>query len=199
LIFASILVLIATLLVLFRVSILQGIGNILIDEDNPVKAEAAFVLSGNSTERAQKAYNLYQQNYINKIYTTGSQINDVLMAVDVQMTDAELTQKILLDMGIDSSIVTPIDIGTSTFEESEEILGYSQQKGFKRIIVISSKFHTRRIRSVFNKKFHEAGIEVFVIGADPLKYKIEDWWNYEQSLIFVNNEYIKMVYYWLKY
>jgi hypothetical protein len=40
---------------------------------------------------------------------------------------------------------------------------------------------------------------VIVRGADPIPYKIKGWWKYEKGMIMVNNEYMKLVYYGLKY
>ncbi len=188
-----------TLIILFRFSILRGVGYFLIREDSPVKVDAAFILSGDSPERSQKASELHKLGYFDQVYALGSQVNEVLEAVGIYMTDAELTQQILLDYGVDSSAIRLLPRGTSTYEESEEILGYAQTQGFDRIMVISSKFHTRRIKNIFNRKFQKAGIETFVIGSDPDDYDVDRWWDNEKSFIFVNNEYLKTVYYWLKY
>ena len=121
--------------------------------------------------------------------------------MDLTLNDALVGQKALWDEGVDSAAVQPLQRGTSTFEESEEILGYSVAEGYRSIIVVSSKFHTRRIRSVFKDKFKAEGIDVVVIGANPAPdtYTIDEWWLDEQGLIFVNNEYVKSVYYWLRY
>ncbi len=186
-------------LYLLRVPILRTIGNILIYEDHPVKVDAAFILSGASYERGIKAVKLYKEGFIPVLIPTGGIISGTLKAAGIEMTDAELTQKVLISEGVDSSAIHLLQAGSSTFEESEEILGYSIQRGYSRIMIISSKFHTRRIKSVFTDKFEEANIAIVVVGSEPQTYDTNQWWLSEEGLLFVNNEYVKSVYYWLKY
>lgn len=182
-----------------RFSILKMAGNFLIREDELNQVDATFVLSGGSYERAKEAANIYNRGNTPLIIATGGMESPVLKAASMRMVDAELTRKALMKMGVPDSIIRILPRGTSTFEESEEILGYSENSDFKRIIVVSSKFHTRRVKSVFDKKFKKMGIDVLVRGAPPENYDVDEWWKHEEGLIFVNNEYVKMFYYMLKY
>lgn len=189
------------LVFLLRGPLMRGIGRWLIKEDNLQQVDATFVLSGAAEERCTLAADLYQRGFTPLIIPTGEGINPTLEAMDMPIMDAEVGRQALLRMGVDSSAIRVLKRGTSTFEESEEILGYSLREEFRRIMIISSKFHTRRIQGVFKDKYHEEGIEVVVRGANPLPdtYEIDQWWQSESGLIFVNNEYMKLLYYALKY
>lgn len=187
------------ILYLTRVPILRGIGNFLIYEDTLMPADAIVVLSGNSSERSKKAGELYRLKMAPLVIATGGVVNQALSAYGIEINDAALTEIALRRAGVDSAAIRTIGSGTSTFEESEAILGYAHREGFKRLIVVTSKFHTRRTRNVFRKKFREVGIDVLLSGAEPEDYAVETWWNAEPAMIFVNNEYVKMMYYWLKY
>ena len=187
------------LIFIFRFPLMRLAGNYLIKEDNPIRSDAAFVLSGSSLERAEASARLYKQAIIPTIVVTGKNENDNLKIYQINIPDAQITQKALINAGVDSSAIQTLPLGTSTYEEAQAILGYAKQRNYKRIIVVSSKFHTRRIYRLFYEKFQKEGIEVLVYGADPITYKIEDWWNYEDGLIFVNNEYVKLLYYAMKY
>lgn len=191
--------LIFLILYLARVPILRGMGNALIKEDTVMPVDATFVLSGNSNERCVKAAELYKEDLTPLVIATGGGINQAILAYGLEITDAELARKALRRYGVDSVDIRAISRGTSTFEESEQILGYAQREGFSRIIVVTSKFHTRRVRKVFRKKFRDMGIDVIVVGADPEEYDLNEWWTSEPAMIFVNNEYAKTLYYWLKY
>ncbi|MEZ4774959.1 MAG: YdcF family protein [Bacteroidia bacterium] len=186
-------------LYLIRVPVLRSIGGFLIYEDTLMPSDAIIVLSGNSSERAKKAGELYRQKMAPLVIATGGVVNQALSAYGIEISDAALTEIALRREGVDSAAIRTIGRGTSTYEESEELLGYVHREGFKRIIVVTSKFHTRRTRSVFRKKFREVGVDVLLAGAEPEDYEVETWWNAEPAMIFVNNEYVKMVYYWLKY
>ncbi|MEM6344908.1 MAG: YdcF family protein [Bacteroidota bacterium] len=185
---------------LLRFPILRGLGNALIKEDTAQKSEAMFILSGQADERVSYArYIDKEMGLAPKIITLGAGISPTLQAIGMSISDAEIARRALISGGIDSLRIEAIPIGTSTFEESEEILGFSQVRGYKKIIILSSKFHTRRVRNVFRDKFREAGIEVVIMGAEPKDYELEKWWEDEAALLFVNNEYVKLLYYAIRY
>ena len=199
LVYFSVLMVLFLLGFLFRHNILLGIADLLIKEDNPAKVDAIFVLAGAPDERAPKAAELFHQGYAQTIVATGERIHPLLEVLDTVLTEAQLTGQALLNEGVDSSAIKLIERGTSTYEESELILGYAEHNNFKRIILVSSKFHTSRMQRVFRKKFEDQGITLLIIGAEPRRYEISNWWNNEEALIFVNNEYLKHLYYLWKY
>ncbi|MEM7655496.1 MAG: YdcF family protein [Bacteroidota bacterium] len=195
---ATTLVLVAILFAL-RVPILKGIGYALIHDDPAVEVDAAFVLSSNAYERSRTAADLYHRNLFPTVITLGEGVNQSLKAMGIETTEAEVSRTALLSFGVDTAAIRTINRATSTYEESEEILGYADREDYQHIMIISSKFHTKRVKKVFEEKFKARGIEVLVKGADPLNYEIDRWWESEEALIFVNNEYIKRLYYWWKY
>jgi uncharacterized SAM-binding protein YcdF (DUF218 family) len=90
-------------------------------------------------------------------------------------------------------------VGTSTWEEAELVAGYCEREGYKVVLVVTSQFHTRRTRQVFRQALRAVGVDVTVIGAPPSEYSTDAWWESEKGLLFVYDEYIKLIYYWLKY
>jgi len=79
------------------------------------------------------------------------------------------------------------------------ILKYCIDHDIKKTIILSSKFHTLRVRKVFEPVLEKNGIEVIIRGAPSTKYSEHNWWKKEAGLIMVNNEYVKLVYYFFKY
>jgi hypothetical protein len=73
--------------------------------------------------------------------------------------------KIMIDHGADSTRIQTLPLGTSTWEEYESILAYCQEKDLHKVMVLSSRFHTRRIYRVFEDSFEAAGIELVIRGA----------------------------------
>lgn len=178
--------------------ILRGLGNYLIAEDELVSADAIFILGGNNYDRSLKAYDLIKQNQAPLVYTLGENVSNDLAILGEDIPDALLCQEFLLDLGLSINQVIPITKGTSTLEESEAILAECEAKKYKNIIIVSDKFHLRRISSVFKTKFQNKGIQVLLAGASSSLYDEQKWWQYESGLIMLNNEYIKLAYYWLK-
>jgi hypothetical protein len=66
-------------------------------------------------------------------------------------------------------------------------------------MVVSSLFHTRRIHEFFRLRLYFQGVEMVLRGAPESSFDENLWWKREPGLLFVNSEYIKMGYYWLKY
>jgi uncharacterized SAM-binding protein YcdF (DUF218 family) len=95
------------------------------------------------------------------------------------------------------SLIRVLKTGTSTREEAELILDYSRDLGLKKVMVVSDKFHTHRVEQVFRDKLEDAGIELVLRGAPSSRYSEDQWWAGEAGLLMVNNEYIKLVYYFL--
>lgn len=182
----------------FRFELLREIGDFLIDEDPLLRANAVVVLSGAPFERCSEGARLFKQDVAAYLVTTGESASSAAAILNkTPIPDAQLARIGLMNMGMDSSKIIPVSQGTSTYEEANLMLELARQKQFKRIIVVTSQQHTRRTKAVFRKRFKQSGIEVIVRGAPPLNYKTDKWWESEEGLIFVTNEYTKWLYYLL--
>jgi len=182
-----------------RISILTGIGNLLIKESDPVPVQRIFVLGGGSYDRGFKAARLWHQGFAPQIICTGSYVSGSIKSIGLSFTEAEVTKRRIQSLDVDSNLVIAINMGTSTIEESNIILNYCLINDWNKIIIVSDKFHTSRISDVFDSKFRDAGIETVIVGAASSRYKESEWWREEAGLIMVNNEYLKHLYYWWNY
>lgn len=194
-----VLALVAVLLFLLRWPILRGMGNFLITEDPVAQVDAVFVLGGSVFDRGVEAARVYEQGLGRRFIFTGAPVPNALEALGLDSTEAECTRNAAVEAGLPLELTTALNVGTSTYEEFEALLAYAQAEGLDSVMVISSCFHLRRIGRVFRKPFHEAGITVLLHGAPSSVYDETRWWAHEEGLIMVNNEYVKLVYYLLKY
>jgi uncharacterized SAM-binding protein YcdF (DUF218 family) len=129
---------------------------------------------------------------------TGESVQRILLVVGDSTDEADLSRMSLLKFGVPSEKIESLHIGTSTREESDAILSYCKSKGFKKIMVVSDKFHTNRIDYAFRKIYEEAGVELILRGCPSTAYSEEMWWANEEGLIMVNNEYVKLMYYYIR-
>lgn len=185
------------LLFIFRIPILRSIGNQLIDEGNMEPVEALFVLSGDPWDRGNEAVRLYKQGLAEKIICTGENVPRLFLIAGIQYPESQLTRMNIIAQGVPPNDVALLTKGTSTKEEADHILAYCIQNNIKKVAVVSTKFHTRRVQYAFGEKFRDAGIHLIIHGAPSSAYDENYWWRSEDGLIFVNNEYIKIGYYWL--
>ena len=194
------LLLIGALLFFARYSILGAVGDWLIKEDpigdNPV---TLFVLGGNSHARGKAGYELYGNGVVERLVCTGKNIPTVLEALGIKKTEAQISRTRMVKLGVPNSKITIINEGTSTKEESEIILEYCKKNGLTEAAIVSSKFHTRRVWNTFKPDFEAEKIKLYVWGCGNDFYDENEWWVSERAMIMVNNEYIKHLYYALKY
>lgn len=183
-------------LYILREPILRGFGNYLITEDEIEKADAVYILGGSSYDRAKKASEIYKKGYSRNFYCTGGHISKEFQLVDTTLTEAEITQSFLVKNGVPNANAVAINDCFSTRDEADLIYDHAGKKKYKKIIILSNKFHLRRVKNVFEEKFEGGEISTLYIGAPSSDYEESEWWKYEKGLIMVNNEYLKLVYYW---
>lgn len=182
----------------FRNNILRSFANFLVIENEFEHIETAFVLSGGAFDRGNQAALLLNGKKIEKVICTGANQPPDFKALNLDMLESELTRKHIIVQISDSTKVTLLKIGTSTLEESEAILAFCKAENITECVIVSSKFHTRRIKNSFKKKFEKEGIKIYISGAASSSFEENNWWKSENGLIALNNEYIKLMYYLVK-
>lgn len=183
----------------FRIPILSGFGSYLIVEDVSGQVDAIVVLGGSSLDRGTGGAELYLAEISQIVVCTGGNIPDALEILNKPLQECSLTKLQLEKESVPPSAIVTLCTSTSTKEEAEEVLAYCLEQDVSSIIVVSDKFHTRRVGKVFRKIFEESEIVIFVHGVSSSQYDEDLWWESERGMIMVNNEYMKLLYYWVKY
>lgn len=183
----------------FHRSILRGMGEYLYSEDPKVHAQAMVVLGGASFERGLEGVKLFKEGLADQVLCTGGNVPTILPAMDTTAYEAEITEQFMIRRGVDANAITALTSSTSTLEESQEVLKWCTENKVTSLTVVSSWFHLRRVRRVFEKTFAESEVKLHFRGSLPVDYKAEEWWKAEQGLVTVFNEYVKLGYYILKY
>lgn len=187
------------LLYVFRAPVLRSFALFLIQEDSLQRADAIFVLSGAGYERGNETEKIYRAGYSQVIVCTGANPQIQFKVFGIDTLESEVTIADLKRLAVPDSVIVKLPEGTSTREESEIILNYCLTNKLKRVMIVSSRLHTRRVNKVFREKFENAGVQLVVRGAPALSFDEMFWWQSEDGLINVNNEWVKTIYYWWKY
>lgn len=182
-----------------RVPLLRTVSEFLVKEDPRTPSDAIYVLGGAPLERGQEGARLLASGLASVVFCTGELVPSVLVAEGIDRTEGELTRNVAIEAGADPDRIKLIDIGTSTLEESVAVIEHAVQAGYTNITVVSTEFHLRRVRRVFRQQAEGTGVQVHVRGAPSLVYDRQRWWESEEGLLMVNNEYVKLLYYWLRY
>lgn len=182
-----------------RGRILGTAGATLVVEDEPEQVDALFVLSGNAYDRGREGAKLYNAGYTPKVVCLGGESNSALELYDINVSTADITKAVVMESKVPEQDIELLEKGTSTYEEFEAITAMCKARGWTKIMVVSSRFHTRRIHEFFRLRLHFEGIKMVLRGARDGIFEEETWWKSEPGMIFVNNEYVKLLFYWLNY
>lgn len=168
-------------------------------------ADAIVVLSGSSTyiERANWAAKLYREGRAPLIVLT----NDGLIGGWDHREDRnpyyyEMTAKRLQQQGVpaDRIQIAP-GFALGTYEESVLVRDYATTHNLKRILVVTSGYHSRRALWSMRRACEGSGIQVGIDSAPPGWQTPSPWlwWSRRWGWKVVGGEYLKMIYYWTKY
>ncbi|MBL0309659.1 MAG: YdcF family protein [Bacteroidetes bacterium] len=181
-----------------RHPILRSFVTFLIHEDSLQHADVMIVLSGGGFDRGNEAAKVYEQGFAPRIICTGGNPVIEMKVFGIDTLESDMTAANLRHHHIPDSVIIELREGTSTKEEAAVILNYCQSNAIKRVILITSLLHTGRARNTFYKQLHPHNIEVMMHGAPSSRFDEMYWWQSEDGLIAVNNEWIKQLYYWIK-
>lgn len=183
-----------------RIHIMRSAALFPMKEDRIEDASAIFVLSGNPVDRGTRAAKLVEEGFADRIICVGNNSERKLEAYNIRVKESDMTAKVIADYNKRLAKKTEIIYqGTSTFEESEAILNYCLSQNIQNIIIVSDKFHLRRVHWVFDEKFEGYNINYTLVGSSNTTYDEQNWWESEYGMIALNNEYMKLLYYFFKY
>ena len=179
--------------------IVEG-GRYLQHEDPLERADAMFVLGGARLERALETIDLYRAGYAPAIVLSPGHeeaAEAILRARGIRFPgEAEPVRDALVAMGVPGSAVLigspPVD---NTAEEALMLRRLAAQHGWRKVIVITSKYHTRRTRFAMRRALDGSGVQPIV---HATRYDLSDpahWWRHRSELRFVLEEWEKLVAY----
>lgn len=157
---------------------LRGIGGFLVLEDAVKPADAIVVLGGHEKERVQYAAQLYDQGFSKLIVMSGRQA----LKMKQQAVLAGVPQdKILLETKT-----------MHTYQHPLFVKALLKEQGIKSVIVVSSPYHMRRVKMLFDRAFHNSGITLLYCPAEKSWFDARHWWRSSDGRRVIYSEYVKM-------
>ncbi len=182
----------------------RSAGQWLVTPDQIAQADLLVVMMGPVPDRALQAKTLYEQGLAHQIvftneYQPGAEQLKTL-GIELQTT-AEVFRSALLKLGIPDSSITILPVySTSTSDEAVNIGRYlTEHPQYKKVIVVTSSYHTKRTGLIFNKlKKILPNAVSFTISPNPFTdYNGKKWWSDRISFKLTILEYIKLINYFL--
>jgi uncharacterized SAM-binding protein YcdF (DUF218 family) len=190
---------------LARASVLSMMGDHLVRADRLVNADAIVVLAGGTPQREIEAADLYVAGYAPRVVMTierDAPAADVLRARGVPFeTQIELKRRILRSLGVPDSALTFLERtrATSTRMETDLIKEWTSSKRARRIIIVTSPYHTARAGLVFSRALRSQKVEVMTRPASHEPFDVDNWWNDREQLRNGFFEWQKLLFYYLAY
>lgn len=193
-------VLLVLLLLLAGVWFFPRAGRYLVVEDSLVKSDAIVVLAGARVERWLEAVDLYREGWAPRIVLSAGPVDDAelrLRDMGIRIpTDAELARGAMIQLKVPAGAISifPYSLD-NTAQEAEAVRVTAAAEGWHQVIVLTSKYHTRRASFAFSRELRGTGVGALMRAT---RYDIatpDRWWSRRADFRFVTSELQKLVAY----
>ena len=174
------------------------VGRWLVVEDPLAHSDVIVVLSGRLPERAVEAARVYKTGYAEQVWISPpvSPVNE-LKAMNISYLGEDFyNEKVLIAQGVPPDAIRILerpDINTEA--EVRQIAEDLHNWDFHSVIIITSKAHTRRVRTIWRK----------LVGSEPnmiVRYASDDtydgahWWRHTRDALDVVRETLGLLNAW---
>jgi len=165
------------LVYLARHPLLRMAGEFWIVDETAIHADAIVVLGDDNyhADRAARAAELFKAGWAPHVVASGRFLRPY--ASIAELTDRDLTAR-----GVPPSAVIRFTHRAENTREEIELLSHlAMQKGWKRLLVVTSNYHARRTKAICERTF-PSGTEIRVIAAPDADFNPDNWWESRQGL-----------------
>ena len=166
----------AGIIYLARHPLLQLAANFWIVQDRVTPADVIIVIGDDnfSAVRAEEAAALFKSGWAPQVVASGRMLRPYASLADFMAKDLE-------SHGVPSSAVVLFPHrATDTVEEAEALRVLVVQKGWRRVLLVTSNYHTRRARFIFRKVLPD-NVSLAVAGAADPQFNPSNWWESRQA------------------
>lgn len=174
----------------FHTRIFSALGSYLVRTDPPQKADAALVLAGDIWgNRILTAAQLARDGYVPKVLVSGP--NGFY-----GYHESALAISFAVKHGYSESYFVHIDhTARSTQSEAQAVLPEIRREGIRRIVIVTSNYHTRRAGRIFRTLAPD--LTILIVGAPDQDYTPGGWWHSREGQKTFVTEWEKTIANWL--
>ena len=178
---------------------------LLIVRSELVSADAIVVMSGSATyrERAAWAARLYREGRAPIVILTNDSLKSGWDKKEQRNPYFyELAARELQQQGVPEAKIQVVSgIALGTYEESLGVRDYASAHQLKRLLIVTSAYHTRRTLWSLRHACEGSGIEIGIDSPAPgwQTPAPSRWWWRRWGWKVVAGEYVKLIYYWMRY
>jgi uncharacterized SAM-binding protein YcdF (DUF218 family) len=153
---------------------LAFLGEALISDEQPFKADAIVVLAGDGTgERISRAVELVRQQWAPVIVVSSP-------GMVFEGPEGELGINWAVKKGAQREWFLLLNhVADSTREEAVGIAAECHSRGFKKVLLVTSDFHTHRAGMILRNV--ASGVELRTVASKTAIYNPKSWWKHRPS------------------
>jgi len=174
----------AVMLVVLAVFAANAGRMLVVDAAQP--SDVILVLAGETDRRPKRALQLLDQGYGRRV------VIDVPAAARIyDSTQVQLAEKYIQGLPEAASIrICPIE-GLSTREESHDVEKCLAGEEVRRVLIVTSEFHTRRALSIFRREIPGKSFSV-AVARDETQFGTR-WWTHRQWAKTCLDEWLRLL------
>jgi len=169
---------------------LAAVGHFLVRADAPAPADAVLVLAGDSFgHRILKGAELVRQGFAPRVFVSGP-------SGFYGTHECDLAIPFAVNRGYPESDFVPLPHeGLSTREEAQWLLPEIRRRGVRRLLLVTSDYHTRRAGRVFRAAGGD--LSILVVTAPDEFFAAGRWWKTREGRKCVAAEVAKTLADWI--
>lgn len=183
----------------------RGAAEALIVSAELPRADAVVVLAGSSAylERTRSAADLFRAGRATKVLLTDDgQLSGWSNELQRNPRFVERAAAELAHAGVTATDIEVLpQTVSSTWDEAVLVREYARARDLRSIMLVTSGYHSRRALWTFRHAFEGSGVAVGIVSVAPgvQTPNVGTWWLSPRGWQSVAGEYVKLVYYWLRY
>jgi len=179
---------------------IRGVGHWLVVGDRLDHAQAVVVLSGHLPFRAMEAASIYHKGWAQEIWltkATQSAEEKALARMGIRIVRGDtINRQVLERLGVPPKAIRLLDEGVRNTAEEIQLVGRElQQAGGDRVIIVTSKSHSRRVGVIWGALLGDnPKVIVRYTPADP--FDPGRWWRNTKDALAVSREVFGIINVW---
>lgn len=188
------------LLALAHRPLLRSVGAALVVEDRLEPADAIVVLAGGTPFREAGAAALFRQGLAPRVVISRHALTEreqALIALGIRAVDDQGESRLALEkLGVPPDRIVAVQEPASITESELYLVGrLASAQGYRRVILVTSPWHTRRVRAAWIRQA-PPGIPALMAAARPPEFPVDDWWRRRRFAEDVLHEYLGLAAIW---
>ena len=154
------------------------------------RSDVIFVTDGQTPQRELEAAALFLEGWAPRVALTlpRDTLSEEVRRLAGDLLPQDRASRVLRRRGVAEAAIVRLDrVVENTLQELQADFDYARARGFRRVIIVSSPYHTRRIRLIWSSRF-ERELPAIV---RPTRHEPVDptrWWRSRRPLEDVTHE-----------